>query len=94
MSTQHDVRKRPKRAVVLKRFSLEDIQRCAGEAVVRQRVDQGTFLYDGASGDINQIRIRLNPRQRVRVDQMGRLWSQRAGENDESTCTQKCFEVN
>ena len=65
------------------RFPLEDIQACPRNALRAQRVDQGLGIHHRPAPDVDEIAVRAERFEHVRVDEVPRPCAPRRGGDQE-----------
>src|SRR5262245_62652032 len=65
------------------RFTLEDIEASTRNALRPQRLDQGLGIHDRPAPDVDEIALRSERREHVRVDEVPRPRAPRRGADQE-----------
>ena len=76
------------------RLRVEDVETCAGDASLAQRLDERVLIDDRAARDVDEEGGRLHQPQPARVEQAARLVGQRAGDDDDVGVREQRLEGN
>jgi hypothetical protein len=83
MGREHDIVEREQRVVGIDGLLLEDVERGAGDPTLTERVGERSPVHDRTTRDVDEKSRRLHQCEAPRVDQVVRVGSERAREDDE-----------